>query len=123
MKEPRFLVENIQVEQPTIWQSERLQIYKQFRLIERRKKDGIQEHQRGVTKVEDGYVYFETFVNLTSISDEGDYWYIGYRPIGRDSGRCGFGYFRLYKNGIPEYGAIAVEDLRNKVNIQTGEAK
>ena len=123
MKQPRFLVENIQVEQPNIWLSEKYQIHRNFRIIDRMKKDGINENQPGVTKVEGEYVYSEMFVQLTSVSDRGDYWYIGFRPIGRDMGRCGFGFTKLYKHAIPEYCTIAIEDFTNTIDIRTGEAK
>lgn len=111
------------VEQPQMWLSEKYQIHRNFRVVERMKKNQIKENQPGVIKVEDGYVYSEMFVHLTSISDRGDYWYIGFRPIGKSLGRCGFGYIRLYKNGIPECGTILIEDITHTVDIRTGEAK
>lgn len=111
------------VARPEIWLSEKYNIHRNFRMVERHRQDGIQEHQKGVTKVEDGYVYRETFVQLSNVEDRGDFWYVGFRPVGRDVGRCGFGYTRIYKEGIPEYGTIELEDISKTVNIQTGERK
>ena len=118
--------ENITVEQPNMWlaHNERLNLYihRNFKHIERMKENGINENQPRVTKVEDGYVYFETFVQITSIDDKGDYWYIGHKPIGKHSGSYGFGYTRLYKDRIPQYGTIAFEDATN-IDVRTGRAK
>lgn len=128
MKEVRFLVEfngveGLTVEKPDMWLSEKYQIHRNFKLITRMKEDGINEHQLGVTSVENGYVYSDMFVQLTSVEDRGEYWYISFKPIGKDAGRCGFGCTRLYKNGIPEYGTISLEDITKTINVQTGEPK
>lgn len=121
-----FLEENITVEQPNMWlaynESLHLFIHRNFKHIERMKENGINENQPRVTKVEDGYVYFETFVQITSIDDKGDYWYIGHKPVGKHSGSYGFGYSRLYKDRIPQYGTIAFEDATN-IDVRTGRAK
>ena len=127
MKIPKFLVENITVSKPDMWlvnnDKLHLHIYRHFRIIERSRKDGINENQKGATLVENGYVYRETFIRITNIEDRDDYYYISFKPVGRDSGRCGWGCFRLYKNAIPEYGVISLEDITNTININTGEAK
>lgn len=121
-----FLEENIKVEQPNMWlaHNERLNLYihRNFKMIDRMKKNGINEIQPRVTKVEGDYVYSETFVQITSIDDKGDYWYIGHKPVGKHSGSYGFGYTRLYKDRIPQYGTIAFEDATN-IDIRTGLAK
>ena len=75
--------------------------------VERLKKNGINERQPG-RKVSGEYVYEEMRVRVTSMKDCGDYWYLGYKPIGKDAGRCGFGYTRYYKDIVPEYGTVAM---------------
>lgn len=127
MKTPKFLVKNITVAQPDMWlvnnDELNLHIYRHFKITERSKEDGINENQMGVTLIENGYVYRETFVQFTNIEDRGDFFYITFKPIGKDSGRCGFGCFRLYKNAISEYGVISVEDISKTINVNTGEPK
>lgn len=86
-------------------------IHRKFLHIERYKADGIQEYQPRVTKVENGFVYRETVVHITSIDDKGDYYYIGHRPVAKDAGAYTFGYTRLYKNETPKYGTIAFVEL------------
>ena len=114
------------IEKPNMWlaHNEKLNlfIHRPMKMTGRRKANGINENQPRVTKVEGGYVYTETLIHITSIEDREDYWYIGYRPIGKDAGACTFGFTRLYKNMIPEYGTISIEDATN-IDIRTGKAK
>lgn len=123
MREGRFVVEGITIEKPDMWLSEKYGIKRNFKLTERMKENGINENQLGVVKVEDGYVYYETFIQLTSVEDRGDYYYIGFQPIGKDIGRFGHGCDRIYKHKIPEYGALGLVDITRTININTGEAK
>ena len=62
------------------------------------------------TIVEGEFAYRSFKVKVTSISDRGDYLYIGYRPL--DSRHGAFGYTRLYKDKQPEFGTIGFEDVR-----------
>lgn len=116
----------IQIERPNMWlvYNERLQlfIHRNFKMVERMKKNGINEYQPRVTKVKGRMVYSETFVRIINIADRGKYWYIGYEPVGRDKGSFGFGYTRLYKNEVPKYGTIALIDATN-IDVMTGMKK
>lgn len=116
----------VDVKKPNMWlaynEDLKLFIRRNFKFVERHKKNGINEYQPRVTKVDGKFVYTERFVKIMSIDDRGDYWYIGYEPVGRDRGTFGFGYTRLYKNEIPKYGAIAFEDASN-INVNTGMRK
>lgn len=64
------------------------------------------------TVVEGDFEYRSFKVRVTSISDRGDYLYVGYRPL--DSRHGLFGYTRLYKDKEkqPEFGTIGFEDVR-----------
>lgn len=62
------------------------------------------------TVVEGEFEYRSFKARVTSISDRGDYLYIGYRPL--DSRHGAFGYTRLYKANQPEFGTIGFEDVR-----------
>ena len=62
------------------------------------------------SEVEGEFEYRSFKVRVTSISDRGDYLYIGYRPL--DSRHGAFGYTRLYKDKQPEFGTIGFEDVR-----------
>lgn len=99
------------IEKPNMWLANNdklnLHIKRKFKMIDRLKENGSNENQRGVVKVEDGYVYNEMLVHINYIEDRGDFWYIGFTPTGKDRGRCGFGCTRYYKNSVPEYGTIA----------------
>lgn len=100
------------MKEPKIWKIERLSIHCYYRMVERSKENGINERQFGVFKVENGYVYREIFCQLDSVEDKGDYWYIGYTPIGKSSMRCGrWGYTRLYKNVVSEWGTIELKEV------------
>lgn len=111
---------------PNMWlaYNEKLNLFikRNFKMIDCHKANRTSEFNRRVTKIEDGKAYEETFVQITSIDDRGEYWYIGYKPVGMHAGACGFGFTRLYKDITPEYGTLAFEDATN-INILTGKAK
>lgn len=62
-------------------------------------------------RIEDGRTYTDTHVQVTSVEDADDYWYVGYEPTGRDSDTCKFGYTRVYKNVVPSCGTISFVPL------------
>ena len=97
------------MERPKIWKTAGKHCY--YRMVERLKENGINEKQYGVFKVENGYVYREIYCQLNSVEDCGEYWYVGYKPIGRSWLRCGrWGYTRLYKNNVPEGTTIELQE-------------
>lgn len=126
MNEARFLEDGVKVEMPNMWlaYNEKLNlfIHRNLKMVERMKDTEINRIQPRVTKVEDGYVYMETFIHILSIEDRGDFWYIGHKPVGKHAGSYGFGYARLYKDKIPEFGMIAIEDATD-IDVRTGERK
>ena len=69
------------------------------------KANGASSYQPN-TVVQDGKAIQTTQVRVTWMEDKGEYFYIGYRPAGKDIGRFGFGAARIYKNGPREYGVI-----------------
>jgi hypothetical protein len=114
------------VAMPNMWlaYNEKLNLFirRNFKMIDCYKENRASKFDRTVVRIEDGKAYSETFVQITSIDDRGDYWYIGYKPVGMHAGTCGFGYTRYYKDFTPEYGTLAFEDATN-ININTGKAK
>ena len=115
------------IEKPNMWlaNNDRLNLHirRNFRMVWIGKKNGINENQPGVFKIEGDKVFSEMFVRLLTIEDRGDFWYIGYEPAGKDRGRCTFGYTRLYKEGPREFGTQAFEDATNTWDINTGARK
>ena len=100
------------LKKPEIWKSEKFGIHRYYRMVVRMKENGINENQFGVFKVENGYVYSEIYCQLDSIDDRGDYWYIGYTPVGKSKMHCGrWGYTRLYKNFVPEWCTIELKEV------------
>ena len=69
MSKVNFLVEfdgvkGLTVEKPDMWLSEKYKIHRNFKLTERMKEDGINEHQLGVTSVENGSVYSLSLIHI-----------------------------------------------------------
>lgn len=83
-------------------------IHHHYRFTEVGKEDGIQEHQAGVIAVKDGKVYRSFVATIHSISDRGEYFYVGYTPLDIKFGR--FGYTRVYKdqNHNKQYGTRGI---------------
>lgn len=111
---------------PNMWVSEKLGIHRRFYHIERHKLNGAVSKQKAtgsyiisgmlvrpnnIVSIDGDTYTTKTMVHITSITDRGDYYYIGHEPIGKDCGSYSFGYTRLYKNKTTNFGTIAFEEV------------
>ena len=83
-----------------------------FKMTDVTKADQCSQYQPNTT-VKNGKAFQTMQVIVTWIEDRGAYLYIGFKPNGKDIGRCGFGATRIYKKEQKEYGTLGFEAIYN----------
>lgn len=89
---------------------EKLEVGKTFKMTTVTRSNKCSIYQPNTT-VASGKATQTMMVMLDWMEDRGEYLYIGYHPVGKDSHLCGFGATRLYHGEPKEFGVVGFEAL------------